>query len=333
MKEFLISKNDAGQRLDRFVTKVVPALPSSLVHKYIRLKRIKVNNKGSKQDRKLFEGDVVQMYISDKFLETSFIKSKKINPDTIAFDLDRDLFIDIIYEDENILIINKPSGILCYDTRGLIKNTLINNIQAYITHKDEWQPQNELTFSPALCNRIDRNTSGIVIAAKNAETLRIINDKIKNKEIDKYYLTIVHGIPNQKDGQLTGYISKDGKRNLVKVTENEIPDSKLAETEYRVLATKDDGSKPTISLLECKLITGRTHQIRAQLANIGHPILGDIKYGNKQINEPFNETHQVLCSYKIIFSFKTDVGALNYLNGMSFEVKDIPFVDKYFQKK
>jgi len=316
MKEFTISKNDSEQRLDRFVGKVVPSLPSSLAQKHIRLKNIKVNNKGSKRDYRLSTGDTVQMYISDKFLEAAHVKRASPGISGVTPDL------DIIYEDENILLINKPTGILCYDTRNIVKNTLINKIQAYISQKDKWQPKGENTFSPALCNRIDRNTSGIVIAAKNAEALRIINEKLKNKEIDKYYLAVVHGIPEPDKGLLSGYITKDGKRNIAKVSKTELPGSKYAETGYQTLKVSDNNSKPPITLLECQLITGRTHQIRAQLADIGHPLLGDIKYGGTKINEPYNETHQALCSYKIIFAFKTDAGLLNYLNGKSFEIKN-----------
>ena len=324
MKEFIVGKNDAGQRLDRFVSKVVPALPSSLTQKYIRLKRIKVNGKTAKRDYRLADGDRVQMYISDKFLETAKVKASSLEISEISPDL------DIVYEDSNIIIINKPAGLLCYDTRNLDKNTLINKIQAYTAQNSEWQPHNENYFSPALCNRIDRNTSGIVITAKNAEALRIINEKIKIKEIDKFYLTVVHGTPKPESGLLSGYISKDGKRNLVKVTSTNTPDTKLAETEYKTLSVSDFIEHSPLSLLECKLITGRTHQIRAQLAHIGHPILGDTKYGVREKNSLFSETHQALCSYKIVFSFSTDAGILNYLKGKSFELSNIQFIEKYF---
>jgi 23S rRNA pseudouridine955/2504/2580 synthase len=323
LKEFTVTKNDAGQRLDRFGGKVVPALPSSLAQKYIRIKRIKVNDKGSKRDHKLLVGETVQLYISDKFLETAHVKVALPNLSKVVIDF------DIVYEDANILLVNKSAGILCYDTHGIEPNTLINQIQAYIMQKDEWHPHDENIFSPALCNRIDRNTSGIVIAAKNAEALRIMNDKIRLREIDKYYLAAVHGTPTPKTDLLTGYISKNTYKNLATVSKTESPDTKYAETEYKTLKVSD---MHPLSLLECRLITGRTHQIRAQLTDIGHPLLGDIKYGGKLLNEPYNEIHQALCSYKITFAFKSDAGLLSYLNGKSFLIDDAPFL-KYFDKQ
>ena len=335
MKELTINNNDAGQRLDRFVTKVVPALPSSLIQKYIRLKRIKINGRGAKSDYKLCENDVVQLYISDKFFESVHSRSKTVTSASTlqlaSIASTTPCQLDVIYEDNNILLINKPTGMLCYDTRNIEVNTLINHVQAYIAAKGQWQPQRENTFSPALCNRIDRNTSGMVIIAKNAESLRIINEKIKNKEIDKFYLTVTAGIPTPANGLLSGFISKDGKRNLVTVTKKEMPDSKFAETEYKTLTTSECNNKFPIALLECRLITGRTHQIRAQLAHMGYPVLGDVKYGNKQYNEHYNEFHQLLCSYKITFSFTSDSGSLSYLNGKSFQVKNVPFINTYFQ--
>jgi 23S rRNA pseudouridine955/2504/2580 synthase len=153
-----------------------------------------------------------------------------------------------------------------------------------------------------------------------------MNDRIKLREIDKFYLAAVHGVPTPEAGILTGYISKDSYRNLASVSKTELPDTKYAETEYKTLETS---SKHPLSLLECRLITGRTHQIRAQFADIGHPLLGDIKYGGKQLNEPYNETHQALCSYKATFSFKSDAGLLSYLKGKSFQISDISFL-KYF---
>ena len=331
LKEFIINKNDAGQRLDRFVGKVVPALPSSLVQKYIRIKRIKVNGKGSRRDHKLVVGESVQLYVSDKFFvsakenKASTQKKAVASPLTIS-----KIKLDILYEDANILLLNKPAGILCYDTHDLDNNTLINNLHAYIESSGQWRARDENSFSPALCNRIDRNTSGIVIAAKNAESLRIINDKIKHREIDKFYLAAVHGIPSPEAGALTGYLHKDGKRNLVKVTKDEVPGSKYAETEYKTLETSNKIEGFPFALLECRLITGRTHQIRAQFANFCHPLLGDIKYGDKKLNEPFKEAHQALCSYKIVFAFTSDAGVLSYLDGKSFQLNKIPFVDKYF---
>ena len=317
MKEYTIGINDAGQRLDRFVAKTVPLLPGSLAQKYIRLKRIKVGGKGAKRDCKLSAGDVVQMYINDEFFETprennAYLKIAAPTP-------------DIIYEDANILLVNKKEGVLCHSDGEYDYGSLISIIQAYLFQKGEWRPREENAFSPSLCNRIDRNTSGIVIAAKNAEALRIINEKIKLREIDKYYLAAVHGVPQPPSGRLEGYIFKDSVKNLVVVRRDGVPGAKKAATEYRTVATAGP-----LSLLECKLITGRTHQIRAQLADAGHPLLGDGKYGSERLNKPFGEKHQALCSYKLVFSFKTDAGILQYLDNMAFELHDIAFVKKYF---
>jgi len=325
MKEYSIKNNDAGQRLDRFTSKVVPLLPSSLVQKYIRIKRIKVNGKGAKRDYKLITGDVVQMYINDEFFEAQNEENaylKVVDPS-----------LEIVYEDENIMLVNKPAGMLCHGDSDFNYSTvtspagipLISRVQAYLHKNGEWRPREENSFTPALCNRIDRNTSGIVIAAKNAETLRIINEKLKNQEIDRYYLAVVHGTPNPPAARLEGFIFKDAVKNRVFVTKNNQPGAKSAIMEYNTVSTAGN-----LSLLECKLITGRTHQIRAQLAAAGSPILGDGKYGNGKLDKPYNETKQALCSYKLVFTFKSEAGILEYLKGQVFQLKSISFIDKFF---
>ena len=317
MKEFVIGKNDAGQRLDRFVGKTVPLLPDSLLQKYIRLKRIKLNGKGSKRDTRLSEGDYVQLYINDEFFEkpreeNSYLKVGKPR-------------VTIVYEDENILLADKKPGVLCHSAGQWDFNTLIANIQAYLAQKGEWHPGEENAFAPALCNRIDRNTGGIVIAAKNAEALRIINEKIKLREIEKYYLCAVHGRPNPSSGTLENYLFKDAVKNRVYVKSRSEPGAKTAVTEYRTLR-----SKGPLSLVECRLLTGRTHQIRAQMAYAGWPLLGDGKYGSERFNKNYTETGQALYSYKLLFSFPTDAGILNYLRGREFTVDSVDFVEKYF---
>ena len=317
MKEFVIGKNDAGQRLDRFVGKTVPLLPDSLLQKYIRLKRIKLNGKGSKRDTRLSEGDYVQLYINDEFFEkpreeNSYLKVGKPR-------------VTIVYEDENILLADKKPGVLCHSAGQWDYNTLIANIQAYLAQKGEWHPGEENAFAPALCNRIDRNTGGIVIAAKNAEALRIINEKIKLREIEKYYLCAVHGRPNPSSGTLENYLFKDAVKNRVYVKSKSEPGVKTAVTEYHTLR-----SKGPLSLVECRLLTGRTHQIRAQMAYAGWPLLGDGKYGSERFNKNYTETGQALYSYKLLFSFPTDAGILNYLRGREFTVDSVDFVEKYF---
>ena len=317
MKELTVGKNDAGQRLDRFVGKAVPLLPESLLQKYIRLKRIKLNGKGSKRDTRLNEGDVLSLYINDEFFEKPTERNSYLKVGAPR--------LDIVYEDENILLADKKPGVLCHSAGEWDYNTLIANIQAYAYQKGEWRPREENAFAPALCNRIDRNTGGIVIAAKNAEALRIINEKIKEREIEKYYLCVVRGRPKPAEGQLRGYIFKDAAKNRVYVRRKPEPGAKEALTYYRTLA-----SQGGLSLVECRLGTGRTHQIRAQMAAAGTPLLGDGKYGSDRENKKLGEDGQLLYSYRLEFAFKTYAGALNYLNGRSFSVSRVDFAEKYF---
>lgn len=317
MKELTVGKNDAGQRLDRFVGKAVPLLPESLLQKYIRLKRIKLNGKGSKRDTRLNEGDVLSLYINDEFFEKPTERNSYLKVGAPR--------LDIVYEDENILLADKKQGVLCHSAGEWDYNTLIANIQAYAYQKGEWRPREENAFAPALCNRIDRNTGGIVIAAKNAEALRIINEKIKEREIEKYYLCVVRGRPKPAEGELRGYIFKDAAKNRVYVRRKPEPGAKEALTYYRTLA-----SQGGLSLVECRLGTGRTHQIRAQMAAAGTPLLGDGKYGSDRENKKLGEDGQLLYSYRLEFAFRTDAGALNYLNGRSFSVSRVDFAEKYF---
>ena len=318
MKELHVKKNDAGQRLDRFVSKAVPLLPESLLQKYIRLKRIKLNAKGAKRDTRLQEGDVLQLYINDEFFEQPREENSYLKVGTPR--------LDIVYEDENILLADKKPGVLCHSAGKWDYNTLIANIQAHAVQTGAWMPKDENSFAPALCNRIDRNTGGIVIAAKNAEALRILNEKIRDREIDKRYLCVVRGRPKPPEGRLEGYLFKDAKKNQVYVREHPEPGAKTAVTRYRLLQSANG-----LSLVECTLLTGRTHQIRAQMAHAGWPLLGDGKYGSERENRRFDETAgQALYSYRLRFDFPTDAGILNYLRGREFTVEHIGFVDKYF---
>ncbi|MBP3623923.1 MAG: RluA family pseudouridine synthase [Oscillospiraceae bacterium] len=317
MKELRIGQNDAGQRLDRFVGKAVPLLPDSLLQKYIRLKRIKRNGKGAKRDTRLAAGDVLQLYINDEFFEKPREENFYLKVGTPK--------LNIVYEDENILLLDKKPGVLCHSAGVWDYNTLIANVQAYMAQKGEWRPKEENAFAPALCNRIDRNTGGIVIAAKNAEALRILNDKIRDREIEKYYLCAVQGRPRPPAGRLENYLFKDAKKNQVFVKNRPEPGAKTAVTEYRLLK-----SKGKLSLVECRLLTGRTHQIRAQMAYAGWPLLGDGKYGSERFNKDFGEKGQALYSYRLEFAFPTDAGILNYLRGRQFRVQQVDFAEKYF---
>ncbi len=317
MKELTVKSNDAGQRLDRFVGKAVPLLPESLLQKYIRLKRIKVNGKGAKRDTRLALGDTLQLYINDEFFERPREENSYLKVGTPR--------LDIVYEDENILLADKKPGVLCHSAGVWDYNTLIANIQAYMAQKGEWRPREENSFAPALCNRIDRNTGGIVIAAKNAEALRILNEKIRDREIEKYYLCAVQGRPKPESGRLENYLFKDAEKNQVYVRSRPEPGARTAVTEYRVLR-----SQGALSLVECRLLTGRTHQIRAQMAHAGWPLLGDGKYGVEKVNRSFGEKGQALYSYKLEFAFPTDAGCLEYLRGREFRVKSVDFAEKYF---
>ena len=316
MKELKIEKNDAGQRLDRFLAKAAPLIPASLVQKDIRTKRIKVNNKRAERNQRLAEGDTVQLYLDDSYFEKSAPENawKKVSAPKLK----------IVYEDAQILLVDKRPGLAVHPHDGAeYGRTLIDQIQAYLYAKGEWDPKREHSFTPALCNRIDRNPGGIVIAAKTAEALRVMNQKVKDREIKKYYLASVHGTPKPAQGTLEGYIFKDAVKNRVYVSDKPQKGAKTAVTKYRTLQTRNG-----LSLVECDLITGRTHQIRAQFAHAGHPLFGDGKYGKTGQHAP--RKYQALYAYRLEFCFTTPAGELEGLNGKSFEVEQVDFVQEYF---
>jgi 23S rRNA pseudouridine955/2504/2580 synthase len=319
MRELIIGKNDAGQRLDKFITKTLD-LPMSLLYKSIRLKKIKVNRKRAENNTILNEGDTIQCFLAEEFFE------KKV--DEHSFE-SISVKLDIIYEDENIMLLNKRPGVSVHEDENGSTNTLITHIQAYLYQKGEYRPDEEQSFAPALCNRIDRNTGGIVIAAKNAEALRVMNEKIKYREIDKFYLAAVHGIPKPESATLKGWLLKDDKQNMVRVYEKNPPrTAKEIITKYKVVAKKTDSA-----LIEVELLTGRTHQIRAHMAHIDHPLVGDGKYGINKNDRAKGYKYQALYSYKLRFSFDTSTPtALDYLNGKEFKIpkKDIYFTKEYF---
>ncbi len=318
MKELTIGKNDAGQRLDRFLSKNLPLLPSALAQKYIRLKRIKVNGRKSSRDARLSPGDTLQLYINDDFF------GKSDNTENL-FLARFEPKVRVVYEDENLLLVDKRPGQSVHADETEKVNTLINHIQAYLYRKGEWNPAEEQSFAPALCNRIDRNTGGLVVAAKNAETLRIVNEKIRAHEIEKSYLCITAGRPNPPEGKIEGFLRKDEQKKQVTFYRHPVPGGRSAATLYRTLETRGG-----LSLVECRLLTGRTHQIRVSMAEIGCPLLGDGKYGDGALNRKFRETRQALYAYKLRFAFPTDAGILNYLRGRTFTVPRVPFRDSYF---
>lgn len=316
MKSFIVGKNDAGRRLDKFIQKTMPTLPASLMYRYIRTKHIKVNRKKAEISTKLNEGDVVEAWISDEF----FTKAEP------KYDfLTAPINLDVVYEDENIILVDKKQGVLVHPDDKEYRDTLIGRIQHYLYNKGEFDPDAENCFAPALANRIDRGTGGIVIAAKNAESLRILCDKIKEREIDKQYLAVIHGIPAKKEATLEGFLEKNENKNKVYLKSSRDGDALSIKTRYRVLASKNN-----LSLIEVDLLTGRTHQIRAHMASIGHPLLGDGKYGKLNADKKLGFTRQALYSYKLTFNFQTDGGILNYLNGKTFKVKKVWFAEELF---
>ncbi len=315
MHEFKIGKNDCGQRLDKFLSKAAD-MPASLLYKAIRKKKIKLNRKRCEGSDILSEGDTVQCFLPEELFSKDRGSSAELSRITPS--------LSVIYEDSNILLVNKRPGVSVHEDEDGASDTLIMNIKAYLYGKGEYDPEAEQSFAPALCNRIDRNTGGIVIAAKNAEALRVMNDKIRKREIDKFYLCAVHGVPSPARATLRAYLVKDENSKTVRVFDRDPPrGAKEIRTRYRVLSVRGG-----LSLLEVELLTGRTHQIRAHMAHIGHPLLGDGKYGSNREDRRRGFAHQALCSYKIRFSFdKSESTVLDYLSGKEFT---IPSGEIYF---
>ena len=329
MRTLQIGKNDAGKRLDRFLLAALHDIPPALLYMYFRKKAVRRNGVHAKPEEKLAAGDVLQLYISDEFFAGDAAKDEKsrllakLSVPSLTLKTD-----EIVYEDENILLIDKPQGELVHEGDAEAKDSahdmyLVDRLQGYLYKKGEYRPEEENRFAPALCNRLDRNTCGIVIAAKNAAALAVLNQKIRDRELTKKYLCVVYGVPEKKEATLRDVLYKDSAANRVYIFPSAADakramriryddDIKSVVTKYRVVKTMGD-----TSLVEVELITGRTHQIRAHLAYIGHPIVGDGKYGVNHRGET-GKKYQMLCSHYLRFDFTTDAGPLGYLDHKEF---------------
>lgn len=314
MVEFFINENDSGQRIDKFITKALPQLPKSMMYRLFRKKDIKINGKRCDISAVLAAGDKVTVYVKEevsagKQHDMSFMNSSGE--------------IDIVYEDDNILVVSKPVGVDSHSNGTSHEDTLINRIKKYLCDKHEYSPESESSFAPALCSRLDRNTAGLVTAAKNAAALREVNQAIRSGQLHKIYHCITVSPLPHRQGKLTAWHRKDEGRNIVRIADEPFEGSREIITGYRVLAVKGG-----LSLVEVELFTGRTHQIRAHLAHIGSPILGDGKYGNIQANKRYGEFRQALCAYSLRFTLD-EASPLAYLNDISIEAPTPDFEKKY----
>lgn len=314
MRELVVKKNDANQRLDKFLLKKFKTMPKKMAYMYIRKKCVKVNGKKATPEVMLKENDLLSFYIKDEFFDNiqeenyEFLKAPKN--------------LKIIYEDENIILLDKKPGVIVHQDKSYHFDCLLLRLQHYLYDNGEYNPKEENCFAPALVNRIDRNTGGIVIGAKNAESLRILNQKMKDRELHKFYLCLLINKPKKDNAILSDYLIKNEKTNKVTVLRNEKQGAKKILTKYSVLETNNN-----LTLCEVELLTGRTHQIRAHMSSIGCPILGDNKYGNKKLNQKYSLSKQCLYSYKLAFDFTTDSGILSYLDKKDFSTNDIWFMD------
>lgn len=316
MKLIEVKENEAGQRLDKLLGKYLNKAPKSFLYKMLRKKNITLNDKKADGSEKTSLGDVVKIYLSDETFE-KFSQTVNVVIEKKEGSSKREP-VSVVYEDENILLINKKSGVLVQKAE---KNdySLNDAILEYLAEKGEVTEETLRTFKPSICNRIDRNTSGLVAAGKSLAGLQELSLLFKERTLHKYYRCFVAGRIN-KPSSIKGYLYKDEKNNQVKILKQEKKDAKPIETEYTPVFQGED-----FTLLEVKLITGRTHQIRAHLASIGHPIIGDVKYGNSKINEKYRKLckikSQLLHAYRIEFPQMDN--RLSYLSGREF-VAEVP---------
>ena len=311
MRTLTIGQNDAGQRLDKFLTKALPRMPKSLLYKSVRTKKIKVNRKRAQPEQILAVGDELQLFLPDDLFDKTGDADTKAELARIKGE------VPILYEDENLVLIDKRPGVAVHEDDKGSADTLLTALRAYLYRRGEYDPDKEQSFAPSLCNRIDRNTGGIVIAAKNAETLRDMNERIRRRVMGKFYLAAVHGVPKESEATLTGYLVKDEKKKEVTVFRDNPPkNAKKIATRYRTLATSPDGK---LALLEVELLTGRTHQIRAHLASVGHPLLGEGKYAENRGDRARGFRFQALAAYRLVFP-PPQGDSLDYLSERVFTV-------------
>lgn len=315
MKEIVAGKNDAGQRLDKFLSKKFKNLPFSMMYKLIRKKDITVNRSRTKENYIVCENDLIRIFAPDDVLDEKAPKRSVARAD-----------VSVVYEDDNIIIVDKESGLLVHSDDNEDGDTLIDRITAYLIKKGEFTPESENSFAPALCNRIDRNTEGLVIAAKNAQALREMNDIIKERLVKKIYLAAVHGVLTPKNGEIKLLLEKESSGNIVRVKDRQTKNSKNAVTAYKTIAVS---ANKNLSLVEIELITGRTHQIRVSFSHIGHPLLGDGKYAVNKKDREMGYTSQALCAYSLTFKGCKKSALLGYLEGMTVTAKKPRFLSLF----
>lgn len=315
MKKFTINNNDCGQRIDKFILKAMPDMPKGMLYKLIRKKDIKINGKRCEISTRLYEGDIVTVFVKD---ELSAPKKHDMSFLSVSEEP------KIVYEDENILIADKPIGLDSHSSDSSGEDTLINRIKLYLYNKKEYDPEKENSFAPAICSRLDRNTSGLVISAKNAAALREINSAIKDRAVSKIYRCICTNPPPKAADIIVAFHKKDETANIVKISDFPADGYKEIKTGYKIIRQKNG-----LSLVEIRLFTGRTHQIRAHMSHISSPLLGDGKYGDIQANKRYNIFFQQLCAYSLEFNL-SEASPLSYLNKLKITAGIPDFEKKFF---